>query len=440
MNPFDLIGFDSFHASQKNGLKWSWKLFSFFILAQSTQFAFGQQTQAVSILTVLRTYTQDSLFQQIQRTQSWADQRQWKGSRLREMEFRTETDKFDLSQQEFTFRLSPRSRKEYRYQRDRDQLRISSLHSNLSQRQAILLEARYHLVTKQYFSLRRYELKGAMKKIVEEKINFLALRFGELKLDPVDLAKSETDLFELESDVDQLLLELKSDDEVFQRWMQTNDSVELNFDALVTVQEIKVILLRTAQFEASLIPEVQMAAQEVEERYLEWEIDQSKNNRWIDFLQARVRGDDMGFIQPEFSIGLGLQLPLVRENRNQYAINELQWRMAKTNLTQLIEQNESEELTFRNKLLAQIDRWERLHNRLETGLTAKTLDMLRQQEKLDGLALVQLEEQLLLQQMILLETEQRVYEVYVQWLYLSGLLSGQSPRNYLSSRLEFIAP
>lgn len=408
------------------------------ILAMIPLEMWGQVSRTYSILEALSTYRQDSVLNQIQHTQNWAGQYSWKRSPLRQMELRTETDEFDLRQQEFTFRLSPRTRKEIQYRRDRDLLRTQTLQSSRIQRQALVLEGKYHLIQQVYFTQRELQQKRELLRLGKEKIRLLALEFNELKLDPIDLAKAETDLFDLESNIDQLTLLLQEQQDILVFWFHGTDSVIISFEDLISIPAIRHVLLQASHLTSEHIPEIQFAAQKVEERYIEWQLDQSRNRRWIDFFQARVRGDELGLVETDFSIGIGLTLPLIRDNRTQNAVNELQWRLAQNTLEELISAHESDEQDARKHLLAMIDKWELLSKRIEEGVTKKTLTLLRLQEDQEALVLVQLEEQLKLQTLILMEIEQRIYETYLQWLNANGLFSMESPRNYFSQSLELL--
>lgn len=417
-----------------------WQIF--YVLAVLCSVSLGrlsaQQREAVSIGEVLSSFYQDSLYRQIEATEAWATEQSWRGSTLREWEIRTETDEFDWDQQELTFRVSPRRRGENEYRSSRQRIRSQSLNTSKQQRQALVLKDRYQLLVKLYLLQKQQASKQQQKQMLEEKIRLLALRFGDQSLDPVDLAKAETDLFELEGELESILAQYAIHQQHLQSWLKRSDSVSIQLDEMISIEEIETSLQTLASFEAYQMPAILVAAYEVEDRYLEWQLERLQNNRWLNFAQARVKGDDMGFRQPQFSIGLAFNLPLVKENKSQEAINELRWRIAQSEQDLIIAEHESQELRTRGNLLSLIERWRNSQVRISKGLTQRTLDRIRQQEEQDALTLLRLEEQLLKQRQLLSKIEQQVYEAYLLWLEHAGHLSANSPRNFFSENMEVL--
>ena len=250
--------------------------------------------------------------------------------------------------------------------------------------------------------------------------------------------KQKRDLFDVESEIEQLHSQIKESQLALKVLMGTQNDLILPMDQMISVAGINSVISRFREVESIQLPLVQLAAHEVEEQYIQWQIDRQSDNRWIDFIQARVRGDELGFARPDFSLGLGLNFPLPRDNKQQNAINELQWRMAKSQLEIVRDESSSLAYSAQEKLSHHINRWEQLHHRINEGLTRRTLDRIREQEAQEPLTLVLLEEQLLLQQLILMEIEQRIYEQYLLWLEAYGHLSTEAPRNFLSSGLELL--
>ena len=301
-----------------------------------------------------------------------------------------------------------------------------------------MLRDRYQTILQVCFVQKSLEAKQIHHRLLEEKIRLLALQFGDISLDPVDLAKAETDLFEVESELGALITQLERKQMVLQNWLSLTDSVILPLEQLVSVDGIQEIVNRFDQVESTFLPQVQLAAQEVEDQFLQWQIERVRDNRWLDFVQARVRGDDMGFVQPDFSIGIGFVLPLPKENRHQDAINELQWRTAKAQLEQVRAESDFQAISASTKLRKLLQRYESVQSRIARGLTQQTLVRVRQQEAPQPLTLVMLEEQLLLQQQMLLEIERSLYEAYLEWLDSHGHLSADTPRNFLTEELELL--
>lgn len=398
------------------------------------------QTSQPGISDILNTYRLDSLFLQNESLENWAEQQSFRGSGFRQVEFRTETDRFDWERQEFTLRLSPRNIGENRLRMSSQENNLRAIQIRRSDRQAVLLRERYQAVSDYYFNEQRRAITGDQILLLREKIRLSALSLSDNAADPVDLAKTETDLFKAEISLDQLTSDQEKGISGFLRWLNITVEQSPEFDKLISVEGISKVLVKHSGFNPHRIPEIQYAEVELEDERIDQQLDRIQNRRWLDFVQARVRGDNNGFNQPEFSLGLGLNLPLLRENRRDDAINELSRKIAGSQLEHQIFEYRQKEAKARENLNSLVNRWEEFNERITNGITRKTLNRLSSESSPRPLELLLLREQLLIQELLLLDLEQKVYNAYINWLEAGGFLAETNPRNFFSVNLDVLRP
>lgn len=396
----------------------------------------AQTSQQVSPAEILSSFRMDSTYRHIQADLVWASQQAWRSGLFRQMEIRTETDRWEWNRQEFLFRISPRNPREIKLRNQQTQLSTKFLEPEQQALQSQLLAERYETLISLYFAQKSLGIYLQKKELLQRKLSILSLDFADENLDPVDLARTETALLKTEGDLTGARRSYSRILVTVQNWLGVADSLRLNWGDFIGPADIRTILDQESPFDPHLLPGQLVASLEVEDAFLDWQIEKTQQHRWIDFVQARVQGRDQGFDAPEVSLGLGLQLPLVREYKNQQALDELAWRTARIESQVKGDRYRVKETLSRQQLHDQLDQYEALYQQWESGHTRTAFQQLRQLQEVKAITLILLQEEIISQELLLLDQEEILYEDYFDWLENSGHLSSFSPHNYLSISLE----
>lgn len=395
----------------------------------------AQISQQVSPANILSSFRLDSTYRHIQADLVWASQQAWRSGLFRQMEIRTETDRWEWNRQEFLFRISPRNPREIKLRNQQTQLSAKYLEPEQQALQSELLAERYETLISLHFAQKSLHIYLQKKELLRRKLSILSLDFADADLDPVDLARTETALLKTEGDLAAARRSYSRILATVKTWLGAADSLRLNWGDFIGPADIRTILDQESPFDPHLLPGQLVASLEVEDAFLDWQIEKTQQHRWIDFVQARVQGRDQGFNAPEVSLGLGLQLPLVREYKNQRTLDELEWRTARFESQVKGDRYRVKETRSRQQLQDQLDQYEALYQQWESGHTRTAFHQLQQLQEVKAITLILLQEEIISQELLLLDQEEMLYEDYYDWLETSGHLSSFSPQNYLSISL-----
>lgn len=396
----------------------------------------AQLDQQASPADILSSFRMDSTYRKIQTDLVWANQQAWRSGLFRQMEIRTETDRWEWNRQEFLFRITPRNPREIKLRNQQAQLSAKYLEPEQQALQSQLLAERYETLIDLYIAQKSLGIYLQKKELLQKKLSILSLDFADADLNPVDLARTETTLLETEGDLTAARRSYSRVLTTVKTWLGTADRLSLNWDTFIGPEDIRAIIDQESPFDPHLIPGQLVASLEVEDAFLDWQLEKTQQHRWLDFVQARVQGRDQGFDAPEVSLGLGLQIPLIREHKNRRALDELAWRTARIESQVKGDRYRVKETLSRQQLQDQLDQYEALYQQWESGHTRTAFQQLQQLQDVKAITLILLQEEIISQELLLLDQEQGLYEDYYDWLGTSGHLSSFSPQNYLSISLE----
>lgn len=351
-------------------------------------------------------------------TMSWIDK----------MEFRTETGNFDLSQQEYVFRLSPSSLTAKN--RQSDLVGVMNNQYALQTREAVhesLVQA-YEQLVDLYATDRQIALN---KEALEIENQHLAV-LGQIgQVDGADLK----DLLQIEEDRQQRMSQLHGLERARQiQERPINGSVQAP-----TTEDLSTYLWISEDQMAATIsnsqpvntPEILMAQSKLDAVNMEQRVEKAEREKVLDFVQSRYQQDPKDPFREEFSISLGVNIPYAKAGnvkRQELALEQLESEQKIANIQrQTIQQLNDLRLEFellRQQKQKQEDQWansflQKMESGALPGLSAEPLLILEAKKAR------------IKSDMRILELEQKVFEAYIKWLDLSGKLSEPPLVNYL---------
>lgn len=351
-------------------------------------------------------------------TMSWIDK----------LEFRTETGSFDLRQQEYLFRLSPSSLRARN--RQADLVGVMNGQYALQTRAAIheALKAGYERILDLAMVDREMELVRQALEIDQQHLAVLG-QMGQV--DGADLK----DLLQVEEDRQQHLSRfnaLQVTRQLLERplmpsvFMPTVDELKsyhwISADQMVEVMSTGV---------GVATPRLLEAQNELDAVIMEQRVEKAERQKVLDFVQSRYQQDPKDPFREEFSISMGVNIPYAKAGnvkRQELALEQLESEQKIANIhRQTIQQLNDLRLEFellRQQKQKQEDQWansflQKMESGALPGLSAEPLLILEAKKAR------------LKSDMRILEIEKKLFEVYVNWLDLSGQLSEPPLVNYL---------
>ena len=355
---------------------------------------------------------------------------------IEEMEIRTETNDFDLAQQQYLLRMRTNNKHQQQLNRNLHNVRIRL---NDAERQLLINEAtaeRYDLLAHNYFQriLKQKDLE--LMQTCEDHLRVLRgeAQFG--KADPGTLIEREELYFATERDL------LKFDNQIAQSkayctLLAGSDIDSIDFrEGLPDVVEIKAIASRIeAEPDANhvLLSQKQVRLLRTQQRR---ELEEVESNRWFDYVQARYqnRGDDP--FKEEFAVGVGIRLPFKGSKKLDIQELEIDEREEQKEMDQLRNTIALKIYRSKWKLDHLIQEYELLARQHDQSQAALTLGQYRQTEGARPADLLNIKEVILKRERKLIRLHYEVVLQYIDLLEASGKMMTTPRLNYLSKNLE----
>lgn len=351
-------------------------------------------------------------------TMSWIDK----------LEFRTETGSFDLRQQEYLFRLSPSSLRARN--RQADLVGVMNGQYVLQTREAIheALKAGYERILDLAMVDREMELVRQALEIDQQHLAVLGL-IGQV--DGADLKE----LLQVEEDRQQHLSRLNE----LQVTRQLLERPLIPSVSLPTFDELKSYLwIRVDQMTEVMstgvgvaTPRLLEAQNRLDAVIMEQRVEKAERQKVLDFVQSRYQQDPKDPFREEFSISMGVNIPYAKAGnikRQKLALEQLESEQKiaflQNQTTEGLADLNMEFDLLQQQKKQQEEQWATSFlNRMESG----TLPGL----SAEPLLILEAKKARLKSEMRLLEIEQKLFAVYMNWLDLSGQLSEPPLVNYL---------
>lgn len=347
-------------------------------------------------------------------------------------EFRTQTHDLDLSEQRFTFRVRPNSRKERVGQQ---QLHLSTIQLYQEESRAELLDIiqnRYNVCLTLLFAQERKRILEDLASIYKELslIQEGQLNFGEL-IDAEELQQAYLlQLFDYEQVVARAVRRV-------QYFMEEQSTIHLKRYDFISINTLKERISKVNPLEPLANPSLSLLEQEVNVVGKELDFIIAKQKKWFSFAQIRYGGRDMlNPFRETFNVALAFQLPVKGNTilkRNQLELEKIE---AENEWGKNYYQMEKE----RKNLLREISNFLEKYENLTKNLVAVQDKMtnsysVKQADDYEVLSL-KIRAHLLKKKLRLHRLEEKIYRTYIDWLAVTGKMVELPLVNYLTVDLK----
>jgi len=343
-------------------------------------------------------------------------------------EFRTQTHDLDLTEQRFTFRVRPNSRKERLSQR---QLHFSTIQFHQEETRKVLLKGiqqRYNTCLTLLLATKRKQLMMDLETVYQE----LSKLYEENGLLDEMLEAEEAyeaislELFDYEQEIGRAIRKT-------QYFLSDKADFEIATTDFLSINELKKRMLTVNANEPIINPTLGLLENEINLVEKELLIEDAKQQKWFNFAQIRYGGSDsFNPFRETFKVSLAFNLPT--KGNNILKTNQLE-------LTKIAAENDWGETSYflekeRKNALRDLSNWLEKYESLTQNLIA-VQDKMTQSFSVNNnvdyeLLSLKIRAHVLRKNLRLHQIEEKIYQAYLDWLGITGKMIKLPLVNYLT--------
>ncbi|MGK0366521.1 MAG: hypothetical protein ACI85O_003595 [Saprospiraceae bacterium] len=344
---------------------------------------------------------------------------------VQQLELRTETHDFQLTEQGYSLRFTPNSPKQRRAQDNYHQAFIRNEEADKQEFLLDELEEKYATLVDYHFITGLIKDKEDLKKLYTQKQKTLRALVSSPNFNITNFIETEEDIFELESELLELTQKKNTINEALNLALET-ETLQTNF---IDLNQI-LLTIRDKEAPIFLANEAIQLRQNLIQKEYEKEITEINNP--IDFIQAQYGGSNADELREQISIGVGIRLPFKGDKK--LDLLELDYEKLERNANFQIELTEKKErITTQVKRIENfIEQYNLLQKQTEDNQVQYALAQLKKMPDASPLQIIRMEEILLKKRSQIYRLEHRIFQEYADWLHLTETTISLPLRNHLS--------
>jgi hypothetical protein len=355
---------------------------------------------------------------------------------LKSVELRSETRDMLLERQEYSLRIKPNSLWARSFQKKvyDNKMKAFSLKTQKALNEEI--EKRYLLLIDYFFIKKEIALQKAKKTELQDILFVLKQQQDQLNFDIKDYLNAQNDLLENNLRLTQLNQEIASSSLELQKRMGKQENFEINFKDLINPESVLQIKIKDTTFSDHIGLKIKKLKLNTLEKEMKLETCQSR--QVLDYVQAKYGGKKSILFKENFSIGIGINLPLfgnTRLKKSKYLfdiINE------ESELIKLSQKTKQAARAIDKSFAIAKTSYQSFAKQLKSNPIKNLLDNYKKTEAVDPLLLLKLK---LMEQKIKIQTnkaQHKMYRLYIRNLSIHETLFKEPYINYLSKNYQML--
>ena len=355
------------------------------------------------------------------------------GAWLDRVEFRTETDRFDISNQKYSLRFYPRG---FGEASEEKKVHNALLTLNKSRRNLLMHEAlkrRYALVVNFLHIRRLVDLNEKMDILNEDRLNVLTKRMNSLDFDVKDLIAAEEAAIEIKLEKTRLKTRLNRITDKIRRYIGSKGPILFDKEALIDLDRIGEIVETVNNDEDHQDADMEESRTRVALSRADYDLEKSKTRRYFDFFkitydnESRSDPKELGFVLPFFNSDKLYTKKKELEYLTEKSRHKMRVKAKTENLKALLD--ELEGIMEAHRILKRKKDNKKAESFL---LTYMGLD------GVDPLILLKIRERVLKMDMAIEDSHHAIFTAYIMFMDESGKLSENPMVNLISAVMERI--
>lgn len=352
------------------------------------------------------------------------------------LEFRTESNEFNIRRQEYAIRMSYHSIGLRDEQKKLYNTTLQIANSETKLRLFAALEDRYSLLVAAKFAASFRELSSQLVLVLEDEKTVIE---NQLQLGLNDDLSRLIDMEEELQDEALSILELEQlktkANRKIENWLQ-QPTTEIDWSNFVSVEKVKLQIAKLDESSIAFHPEIIRGQMRTNLSQHEAQLERKQKKNLLNFLQIRYGDNPRDQLKERFSIGAGIQIPT--KTAATLKIKELEMEAlesdSKVKRDRLEIQSQTE--TLKTELQFLVEKWDLMNTQLTTYQEKYSQEKLLQKGIVKPTVLLKTKERIIKKQFLIQKIELDIYKRYIELLATSGKMMETPLRNYLSEGLE----
>ena len=354
---------------------------------------------------------------------------------VEKLEFRTETNDFDIRKQEYLLRVSPNSIKNIKTQGQYREtvLHMANMEMELEWSKAI--RDRYQILIDYIHNKKILLAKRKQQILFNDKLTLMKRSITLKDFDILDLIEAEDEQLENQRTILDLQNSIQTIQNTIDRMNNSSFPIKLEDEQLLEVGDIKAMINEPMQGALAKHTELEVLSARFYSYMLEYEWEDAKSKFSLGYIQTKYGYDPNDNFKKSFSIGVGFDIPLknpahlkLSELEIKILASESQYRNAKNQLIDNI-------FKLQQQLNNLIKKYELIDQHLNTSIAEFALNKFSELTEASPKAMLKLRENTLRKELLLEELEMEIFKTFIEYLDKTGLLTQRPFKNYLSKAL-----
>lgn len=352
---------------------------------------------------------------------------------LNRVEFRTETDEFDLDRQKYGIRFSPKGWGETRYSRLVSEASKASCRTEYDAGYHAALKDRYMLILEYLETVELASLKEKLAMVCEDRISVLKKKIsGSISFDISDLVGAEELLTRLKLEL--VALENKKTGILHKIGVASGSKSGINFinEPLVKVGSVKRAVNQSKTTLNAENINLEYRKNKVELAMNRYNLEVAKSMDYISFLEVSYDHENSGDPEKAYAVELGIKLPFINSDQEKITGRKVDYMKERLAYEEEM-QNFSEKMEAMTRSMDRmISQYEIIEQNSKHGNARQALSSSMKTGEADPLNILKIKEALLKSDINLVLAGYEIRNRFIDLLDISGRLSEKPFRNFLS--------
>ncbi len=348
------------------------------------------------------------------------------------MEFRTETQEFDLEKQKYSLRLYPKGWGETRYTRQVTELASQSCRTEERNYYNKALRLRYELVLDYLESRAMVDLNQQLAAVCEDRIHVLKKKSsGSVTFDISDLISAEELLTDLRLEL--VGLENKITGIEHQIAVAADSQLPVAFDKtpLLPIRAIEKQIHQLPEETSFNNVKLEDQKNKMDLADSKYRLEQAKNRDYLSYLELAYDSDDYDDMEKACSIELAVKLPFINSDRDGVNRKKIDYMKERLQYNEELRAIAEKRISLTRSLDRLISQYTLLEANKQDGNAEVSLKAYLQMDGMDPLNILKIRESIIKSDIQLEKTAFNIRYRFIELMDMMGKLPEKPFQNYI---------
>ncbi|ACN15216.1 hypothetical protein HRM2_21180 [Desulforapulum autotrophicum HRM2] len=348
------------------------------------------------------------------------------------MEFRTETQEFDLEKQKYSLRLYPKGWGETRYTRQVTELASQSCRTEERDYYNTALKLRYELVLDYLESRTMVDLKQQLAAVCEDRIHVLKKKSaGSVSFDISDLISAEELLTDLRLELVGLENKITGIEHEIAVAADSQRPVAFDKTPLIPISVIEKKIHELPQEAKVNNVKLEDQKNKMDLADSKYRLEQAKNRNYLNFFQVAYDSDDNDDMEKACSIELAVKLPFINSDQDGVNLKKINFMKERLQYNEEVRALAEKKISQTRSLDRLIRQYTLLEANRQNGNAKVSLKTYLKIDGMDPLNLLKIRESIIKSDLQLEKTAFNIRNRFIELMDIMGKLPEKPFKNYI---------